>query len=143
VRRASLGNAPQGLASQSQTKTAGLLIEAGRRRIVATFNMEAAMATSTFCIAFLSIASLVTFAADAVAYALTAPIVFVVNVVIDAVEMAFPRRVDPWDRPVDVVAIRALDRDKPRKAFLERAREHSAYQGGGFMYSFRNKALLA
>ena len=108
------------------------------------------MATSTFCIAFLSIASLVTFAADAVsraagalAYALTAPIVFVVNVVIDAVEMAFPRRVDPWDRPVDVVAIRALDRDKPRKAFLERAREHSAYQGGGFMYSFRNKALLA
>ena len=101
------------------------------------------MATSKLRVAFLSIASFIVHYAGVLAYALTAPIVFVVNAVIDAVEIAFPRHVDPWDRPVDVVAIRALDRDKPRKAFLERAREHSAYQGGGFMYSFRNKALLA
>jgi len=101
------------------------------------------MATSHFRLGFLSLASFLIHTFDALLYALSAPIVAVVNAVIDAVELAFSRDVDPWDRPVDVVAIRALDRDKPRKAFLERAREHSAYQGGGFMYSFRNKALLA
>ena len=48
------------------------------------------MATSKLRVAFLSIASFIVHCFDVLAYALTAPIVFVVNVVIDAVEMAFP-----------------------------------------------------
>ena len=108
------------------------------------------MATSNLRTAFLTIASVVTFAADAtlrsigaLADWLTTSFAFVVNAVVNAVEVAFPHHVDPWDRPVDVVAIRALDRDKPRKAFLERAREHTAYQGGGFKLAWHGHALMA
>ena len=93
--------------------------------------------------------SLFSTALSAVAFVLLSPLYFIVRVidmawpaVSRAFAIAFPKRVDPWDRPVDVGAIVRLDRDKPRVAFHERARLHRSFVNGGFLLDGRSAPSL-